>query len=69
MREKKNSPPNLKKGNIVKALLDVVLHCFKRLCSWYHTVLGLRGTPILLDKIELAVILRINIAQVAAALD
>ena len=64
-----DSPPNVKKGDIIQALDDLPLHlvdCRRAPC---HTETELCRPPILLDKVELAVIFRVEITQVPAILN
>ena len=60
---------DLNEGNTVKALLDGLLHIANCLHSGKHTVLGLHCSPILLNEIEFAMVLGIEIAQVATPLN
>jgi len=57
------------KRNAVKALLDSVLHLLECLRSGGHAVSGFGRTPVLFDKVQFAMVLRIEIAQMTVPLD
>jgi hypothetical protein len=63
--KKEGKPSDLKKGNIVKALLDSVLHFMKRLCSGDHAVLRFGHTPVLLNKVQLTMVFGVEVADMA----
>lgn len=69
IKKNKNSPPNLKEGDIVEALDDFLLHLVNCCCTSCYTEAKLRGPPVLLNEIELAVVFRVEITQMAARLD
>ena len=64
-----NSPPNLKEGNIIKALGNFVLHLVDRCRAPCYTETKLCSSSVLLDEIKFTVILRIEVAQMAARLN
>jgi hypothetical protein len=59
----------VKEGNIIKGLDDIRLHLVDRCRAPHHTVTELCCSPVLLNKVELAVVLRVEVAQVAARLN
>jgi hypothetical protein len=59
----------VKEGHIIEATDDLPLHLIDRCCAPCHTETELCCSPILLDKIELAVILGVEIAQMSAGLN
>ena len=58
----KDSLPNLKEGNIIKAVDDLLLHLIHCCHAPYHTELELCCPPVLLNEIELTVIFRVKFA-------
>lgn len=65
----KDSPPNVKEGNIIKALDDFPLHLIDGCRTPCYTKTKLRCSPILFDEVEFAVIFWVEVAQMAARLD
>jgi len=65
----RNSPPNMKERDIIKALNNIPLHLVNHCCMLCHTEMQLGHSPVLLDKVELAVILGVKIADVAVRLN
>jgi hypothetical protein len=66
---KKDSPSNLKEGDCIKGLLYKLLHCHSCGQPGCCAVSKLSCAPILLDKVQLAVILRVEVTQVATLLN
>ena len=62
-------PSDLKKGNSIKGILDGSLHFADRLRSWGLAVSSFCSTPILFYEVNLAMILRIEVAQMSTRLD
>ena len=65
----KDSPPNVKEGNIIEALNDFPLHLVDRCRAPCYTETELRCPPILFDEVEFAVIFWVEVAQMATRLD
>ncbi len=65
----RNSPLNMKERDIIKALNDIPLHLVDHCCALRHTEMQLGHSLVLLDKVELAVILGVKIADVATRLN
>lgn len=59
----------MKDGDTVKAVPDSGLHLASRLRSGEPAVMSLRCAPVLLDEVELAVVLGVEVADMAAPLD
>jgi hypothetical protein len=64
-----DSPTNVKEGNVIEALDDLLLHLIDCCCTPCHTETELRCPPVLLDEVELTVVFGVEIAQMAARLD
>ena len=69
IRNAEDSPPNVKKENIIEALNDLSLHFIDRCRTPCHTEAELCCPPVLLNKIELAMIFWIKVAQMAVRLN
>jgi len=65
----RNSPLNMKERDIIKALNNIPLHLVDHCCVLRHTETQLGCSPVLLDKVELAVILGVKIADVTIRLN
>jgi hypothetical protein len=64
-----DSPSNVEEGDIIKALDDLLLHLVDGCRAPCHPETELCCSPILFDKIELAMILGVEIAQMTARLN
>ena len=64
-----NSPPDLKQGHIIEARDDLPLHLLNCFCTPCHPKSKLRGSPVLLYEIELAVVLGVEVTKVTALFD
>lgn len=68
-KRKENSPLNLKKGDTVKGFPDSLLHICD--CGWpgCFAVLEFCCAPELFDKVQLTVVLRVEVANMPTAFD
>ena len=66
---KNESPLDLKQWNVVQACSDKLFHLINGCCMLHGTELKFCYAPVLLNEIEFAMILWVEIAEVAAGLD
>jgi hypothetical protein len=67
--EKNKLPSDLKQGNVIQAGHNNFFHLINGCRALHGTETKFSRTPILLDKIEFAVILRVEITKMAAGLN
>lgn len=64
-KENSNKPSDMKSGDAVKAVPNSCLHLASHLQLGKIVVMSLHFAPVLLDKIELAVILGVEVTEMA----
>jgi hypothetical protein len=69
LKRSRSAPLNLFKGDVIETLQHFLLHLTKGPCTARNTVPKLCCTPVLLNKVEFAMILRIEVAQMTMRLD
>jgi hypothetical protein len=57
-----HSPPNVKEGDVIEALDDLLLHLLDCCCTPCHMETELHCAPILLDKVKFTMIFWIKVA-------
>jgi hypothetical protein len=68
-KQKGDSPSNLEEGDIIEALGDCPHHFIDCRCAPCHAESKLCSTPVLFDKVEFTVVLRVKIAYMPTGLD
>jgi hypothetical protein len=64
-----NAPSNLFKGDIIKTCQHFLFHLIKGPCTASNAELKLCSTPVLLNEVQLAMVLGIEVAQVTTRFD